>query len=181
MVRNAAALVTVSPLWTEQLGRRHSKPAYVVYNGYAEEDFPQSPITDDQGDVLRIRYTGSMYQGFRDPSALFAAIGLLDETLRERVIVEFFGDAGDEVLALAEQHGVRDRVAVRSAVAYRCALKLQMEADILLLLQARRGEPPRQNLRIFICASPDPVHRLRARHCGSAHQGAKGRAGFQHP
>ena len=135
MVRNAAALVTVSPLWAEQLGRRHSKPAYVVYNGYAEEDFPQSPITDDQGDVLRIRYTGSMYQGFRDPSALFAAIGLLDETLRERVIVEFFGDAGDEVLALAEQHAVRDRVAVRLPVAYRCALKLQMEADILLLLQ----------------------------------------------
>jgi glycosyltransferase involved in cell wall biosynthesis len=135
MVKNAAALVTVSPVWAEQLRRRHSKPADVVYNGYAEEDFPQSPLHDDQGEVLRIRYTGSIYQGFRDPSALFAAIGLLGETLRERVRVEFFGDAGDEVLALAEQHRVRDRVIVRTPVPYRCALKLQMEADILLLLQ----------------------------------------------
>jgi glycosyltransferase involved in cell wall biosynthesis len=135
MVKNAAALVTVSPVWAEQLRRRHSKPADVVYNGYAEEDFPQSPLHDDQGEMLRIRYTGSIYQGFRDPSALFAAIGLLGETLHERVRVEFFGDAGDEVLALAEQHRVRDRVIVRTPVPYRCALKLQMEADVLLLLQ----------------------------------------------
>src|SRR6201987_4329070 len=54
MVRNAAGLVTVSPVWAEQLRRRHSKPADVVYNGYAEEDFPQSPLHDDQGEVLRI-------------------------------------------------------------------------------------------------------------------------------
>jgi glycosyltransferase involved in cell wall biosynthesis len=127
--------VTVSPLRAEQLRRRHSKPVYVVYNGYAEEDFPQFPLPDDKVDVLKIRYTGSIYPGFRDPSALFAAIALLGETFRDRLRVEFFGDADDNVLALAEQHGVRDRVTVRSPVAYRCALKLQMEADILLLLQ----------------------------------------------
>src|SRR5205823_6427111 len=37
-LRNAAALVTVSPIWAEQLQRRHGKAAEVVYNGYAEED-----------------------------------------------------------------------------------------------------------------------------------------------
>jgi Glycosyl transferase 4-like domain len=134
-LRNAAALVTVSPVWAEQLLRRHGKTAGVIYNGYAEEDFPRSPSHEDNGEVLTIRYTGSIYQGFRDPSALFAAIGLLGRTLRERVRVEFFGDAGHEVLALAAQHRVRDSVNVRSLVPYRCALKLQMEADILLLLQ----------------------------------------------
>ena len=39
-LRNAAGLVTVSPIWAEQLRRRHGKAAEVVYNGYAEEDFP---------------------------------------------------------------------------------------------------------------------------------------------
>jgi hypothetical protein len=134
-VRNAAALVTVSPIWAEQLRQRHGKPAEVVYNGYAEEDFPRSQLHEDQGELLTIRYTGSIYQGFRDPSALFAAIGLLGKKLRERVRVEFYGDAGDEVLALAEQHLVRDHVIVRPPVPYRSALQLQMEADILLLLQ----------------------------------------------
>jgi hypothetical protein len=134
-VRNAAALVTVSPIWAEQLRQRHGKPAEVVYNGYAEEDFPRSRLHEDQGELITIRYTGSIYQGFRDPSALFAAIGLLGNKLRERVRVEFYGDAGDEVLALAEQHRVRDHVIVRPPVPYRSALQLQMEADILLLLQ----------------------------------------------
>ena len=135
MVRNAAALVTVSPIWAEQLRQRHGKAAEVVYNGYAEEDFPQPSSIEDQQETLTIRYTGSIYPGFRDPSSLFAAIGLLGDSLRQRVRVEFFGDAVEEVLALAAQHCVRDHVTVRSPVPYRCALKLQMEADILLLLQ----------------------------------------------
>jgi glycosyltransferase involved in cell wall biosynthesis len=135
MVRNAAALVTVSPNWAEQLCRRHRKAAEVVYNGYAEEDFPKLPSHEDQGDVLTIRYTGSIYPGFRDPSPVFAAIGLLADPLRNRVMVEFFGRAADSVLALAAQHRVRDRVAVCPPVPYRRALELQMEADILLLLQ----------------------------------------------
>ena len=134
-VRSAAALVTISPILAEQLRRRHGKAAEVVYNGYAEEDFPQPSPQIDQGGVLTIRYTGSIYQGFRDPSAVFAAISLLPDTLRNRIIVEFFGDASNHVLALAAKHRVSDRVAARSPVPYRRALELQMTADILLLLQ----------------------------------------------
>jgi len=135
MVRSAAALVTVSPNWAEQLCRRHGKAAEVVYNGYAEEDFPEPPLREDQGEVLTIRYTGSIYPGFRDPSPVFAAIGLLPDTLRSRVMVEFFGDASGEVLALAARHRVRDRVGVWPPVPYPRALELQMEEDILRLFQ----------------------------------------------
>jgi hypothetical protein len=39
-LRTASRLVTVSPIWAERLHRRHGKAAEVVYNGYAEEDFP---------------------------------------------------------------------------------------------------------------------------------------------
>ena len=136
-------------------------------------------------DVLRIRYTGSMYQGFRDPSALFAAIGLLGETLRERVRVEFFGDAGDEVLGLAEHHRVRDRVIVRTAVPYRCALKLQMEADILLLLQwsdkRDEGNIPGKIFE-YLCARR-PILFIGYEHGIAARliRERGGRIGFQHP
>ena len=37
ILRGAAGLVTVSPIWAEQLRRRHGKDVTVVYNGYAEE------------------------------------------------------------------------------------------------------------------------------------------------
>jgi hypothetical protein len=135
-IRNAAGLITVSPSWAETLLRRHGKPADVIYNGYAEEDFPQLPPQSDQGEVLTIRHMGSIYRGFRDPSSLFAAIGLLPETLRSRVRVEFFGDPSDDVLAAAAAHRITDSVAVMPRVPYRRALELQMQADVLLLLQS---------------------------------------------
>ena len=135
-LRNAAGLVTVSPIWAEQLRRRHGKSAEVVYNGYAAEDFPEVELQASQGPILTIRYTGSIYPTFRDPSALFGAIALLPETVRDRVIVEFYCDAGDIVRAAAAAHHAVQSVKVKPRVPYRRALALQMEADILLLLQS---------------------------------------------
>ena len=136
ILRSAAGLVTVSPIWAEQLRRRHGKDVTVVYNGYAEEDFSPPALRADPGEILTIRYMGSIYRGFRDPSALFSAIALLPDQLRTRINVEFFSDAGDAVLDAAAAHRVENVVAVKPRVPYRRALALQMEADVLLLLQS---------------------------------------------
>ena len=136
ILRSAAGLVTVSPIWAEQLRRRHGKDVTVVYNGYAEEDFPPPALRADPGEILTIRYMGSIYRGFRDPAALFSAIALLPHQLRTRINVEFFSDAGDAVLDAAAAHRVENVVAVKARVPYRRALALQMEADVLLLLQS---------------------------------------------
>jgi hypothetical protein len=129
-------LVTVSPIWAEQLRKRHRKGAVVVYNGYAEEDFPPLAPRTEPGEILTIRYLGSIYRGFRDPSALFAAIALLPDQVRTHINVEFFSDAGDAILAAAAAHGVESTVAIKPRIPYRQALERQMEADILLLLQS---------------------------------------------
>jgi glycosyltransferase involved in cell wall biosynthesis len=136
ILRSAAGLVTVSPIWAEQLRRRHGKDVTVVYNGYAEEDFPPPALRADPGEILTIRYMGSIYRGFRDPAALFSAIALLPDQLRTRINVEFFSDAGDAVLDAAAAHRVENVVAVKPRVPYRRALALQVEADVLLLLQS---------------------------------------------
>jgi hypothetical protein len=136
ILRGAAGLVTVSPIWAEQLRRRHGKDVTVVYNGYAEEDFPPLAQRTDPGRSLTIRYMGSIYRGFRDPSALFSAIALLPDDLRTCINVEFFSDAGDAVLDAAAAHRVESAVTVKPRVPYRHALALQMEADVLLLLQS---------------------------------------------
>ena len=136
VLRSAAGLVTVSPISAEQLRRRHGKAAAVVYNGYAEEDFPPLAPRTEPGEILTIRYMGSIYRGFRDPSALFAAIALLPDHLRTHINVEFFSDAGDAILAAAAAHGVESTVTIKPRIPYRQALERQMEADILLLLQS---------------------------------------------
>jgi glycosyltransferase involved in cell wall biosynthesis len=135
-LRSATSLVTVSPIWAERLRLRHGRRAEVVYNGYAEEDFPPLPQNAERGEVLTIRYTGSIYRGLRDPSVVFAGIGLLPEKLRNRVIVEFYGESADAVLTAAVAHGITEAVAVNPRVPYQRALELQVKADVLLLLQS---------------------------------------------
>ncbi len=136
ILRRAAGLVTVSPIWAEQLRRRHEKDVAVIYNGYAEEDFPPLAQQTDAEGSLTIRYMGSIYRGFRDPSVLFSAIALLPDDLRAHINVEFFSDAGDAVLDAAAAHRVESAVTVKPRVPYRHALALQMEGDVLLSLQS---------------------------------------------
>lgn len=134
-LRNASALVTISPVMARQLKKIHRKEVNVVLNGYAEEDFPELPIDDRTTGALTIRYLGSLYSGLRDPSPLFVAIGLLESGLRGQIRVEFFCDSDAGIRGLAADFGVADRIFIRPRVPYRTALDLQLKADVLLLLQ----------------------------------------------
>jgi hypothetical protein len=133
-LRNVSAIVTTSPYFAKRLRDLHHKRVEVVFNGYAEEDFPLTLYEHDAAKSLIIRYTGSIYRGFRDPSPLFAAIAMLESGLRGQIRVEFFGESGTSISDLAAKHGVADQIAVRPSVPYQTALELQLQADVLLLL-----------------------------------------------
>jgi Glycosyl transferase 4-like domain len=134
-LRNVSAIVTISPFCAKLLRKLHHKRVEVVFNGYAEEDFPRASFEHGAAKSLIIRYTGSIYRGFRDPSPLFAAIALLESGLRGQIRVEFFGESGTDISDLAAKHGISDQIEVRAPVPYRTALELQLRADVLLLLQ----------------------------------------------
>jgi glycosyltransferase involved in cell wall biosynthesis len=134
-LRNASAVVTISPGMARQLKEIHHKEVNVVLNGYAEEDFPELSTDDRMTGSLTIRYLGSLYSGLRDPSPLFVAIGLLESGLRRQIRVEFFGESAAGIQSLAAELGVADRIFIRPRVPYRTALELQLQADVLLLLQ----------------------------------------------
>lgn len=128
-------MVTISPHLARHLEHRHHKRVEVVFNGYAEEDFPEPPVEGSTSGQLTIRYTGGIYRGFREPSPLFAAIGLLEDELRQQIRVEFLSGSNWDVEGLADSHGIADRIAMHPHVPYRSALGLQLQADVLLLLQ----------------------------------------------
>jgi hypothetical protein len=136
LLRSAALLVTVTPIWGSTLQTKYRSPVAVVLNGYAEEDWAgKSARRSAPADKLSIVYTGSIYRGFRDPSPLFAAIARLPAAEQASVAVEFYGPSADEVIGLAEQFGVVRCVGVHAAVPYRQSLEIQLGADVLLLLQ----------------------------------------------
>jgi glycosyltransferase involved in cell wall biosynthesis len=132
-LRSCAAVVTVSPVVGDEMRQRYAKPTATFFNGYSEEDVVATPPRPPS-DVLSIVYTGTIYVGLRDPSALFEAISLLRER-RNRVKVVFYGPSEHEIRPAAEHFGVWDRVSVLPSVAYRQALEHQAAADVLLLLQ----------------------------------------------
>ncbi|HYM30277.1 MAG TPA: glycosyltransferase family 4 protein [Candidatus Cybelea sp.] len=134
VLATAAACVTVSDPIAEYLSRQHGKRTLVALNGYDERDYPaDAPRTPDRHAPVTILYTGNIYPGRRDPSALFAAIaGLGAEANSVQVI--FHGDDLRGVAALAERHGVSKNVTVLPSIPYRRSLAEQRAADVLLLL-----------------------------------------------
>jgi len=132
-LRGARALVTVSPLVGRDLARRYPMPVITVLNGYSQDDLPP-PAPRPRSERLSIVYTGAVYAGLRDPSALFAAMALLGPRAAE-VEVVFYGPLANSVMALAARHGVERHVAVRPGIPYLDSLRRQAAADVLLLLQ----------------------------------------------
>jgi len=154
---SAAMLVTVTPLWGETLKRKYDRPVHVVLNGYVAEDYPATVAAPDPAAPLSIVYTGNIYQGYRDPSPLFAAIALLGEE-RDGLRVHFYGPAEADVRGLAERHGVAPQIVVHRRVSYRESLAVQMAADVLLLMQwnnrADEGNIPAKFFEYLAAARP---------------------------
>jgi hypothetical protein len=137
---SASALVTVSEPLAETLQMKYGKPTAIVLNGFASEDYPPAVFTGGRkthAPFLSVVYTGIltglMYELKRDPSPLFEALHRLGDCAR-KVRVIFYGRDSDAVRGLAERAGVADLVESHAPITHRDALKVQSEADVLLLL-----------------------------------------------
>lgn len=152
---SAAGLVTVSEPLAEKLRKKYGKPTAVVLNGFDPSDYPaaKDEAKDDEGDAshhprangdgrVTILYTGVIYPGRQDPSPLFDALSRLGP-LADFVRVVFHGTFLGTARESAERYGVGRLVEVNPPVPYRESLRMQTEADVLLLLlwtdRAERG------------------------------------------
>ena len=129
---SARGLVTISEPLAETLRKRFAVPVEVVTNGFDPEDYPAA-AAPAQEDRVRIVYTGMIYEGRRDPSPLFQAVASLGEFVAN-VRIAFYGRYLGVVDSLAQRYGIRDCVEIHEPVPHREALRIQAEADLLLLL-----------------------------------------------
>lgn len=148
VLSSAAGLVAVSGPHAELLGERYQRPAVVVTNGFDPEDYP-SPAAAGHLDTLHVAYTGTLYDGFRDPLPLFEAAKVLAaESVRVRV--HFYGPDSDLALRRATFAGAEDCVVAHAAVPYKDSLRVQVESDVLLLLdQGERTEAGNLTGKLF--------------------------------
>lgn len=103
-------------------------------NGFEPRDFEGFEYSSGTPRLL-IRYVGTIYAGLQDPTPLFQAIHLLrDRGVEIDARVEFFGADSHEVRAAADNLGLSDCVTFLGRVSHAEAVRVQVEADILLLL-----------------------------------------------
>ena len=133
LLSTASGLVTVSQPLADQLQRRYRRPTAVVTNGFDPHDLAAASGKPSRGGPLRIVYTGMIYPCRQDPEPLMAALARLGAKA-EDVQVPFYGRYLQSVSAAAARHGVEHLVETHDQVGYHESLRLQQQADVLLLL-----------------------------------------------
>ena len=131
----ASGFVAVTEGAAERLHSRFDQPVAVVMNGFDPADFDDSEAGPRaaSAEPLQLVYTGTLYAGRRDPSLLFQALAR-EKRLKRRIHVRFYGADQHIVHTLAQRFGVGDFVTVYPAVPRKQALRVQQQADVLLLL-----------------------------------------------
>ena len=115
---------------SQALGR----PVTLSYNGFGADDFvglETVPALD--AERLTIIHAGIIYAGQREPTMLLAALAKLDAQTRARIRLIFFHDEQSALATSAARYGVSDCVELLPPVPRREILKLERQADVLLL------------------------------------------------
>jgi len=132
----ADLLVTVSPVLAEKLRRMHpGKKVLCITNGYDPEDFPDP--APSLASRFTITYTGTLYNGKRDPGVLLEALRqLMDEGLveEERLELRLAGPKEQWLETEVLRRGLGRVVRLCGVVGRAEALALQRESHLLLLL-----------------------------------------------
>jgi glycosyltransferase involved in cell wall biosynthesis len=139
------ALVTVTPLWTEDLRALHkAKKVYTITNGFDPDKMSKGQI--DLTSKFTITYTGKvLYTGKQDPSKLFAALHDLisDGTMnKNEVEVRFYGPEEEWLAKEIEEYGLSTNIKQCGMVPRQISFEKQRESQLLFLLnwEDQRGK-----------------------------------------
>lgn len=128
-------LVVVHPL-IDVLKKVHSdKKIFCITNGFDKDDF--SKVSTKLTNKFTITYTGTLYNGKRDPSLLFEVVEkLINDRRIEGDLIElrFFGSKEHWLFEEIKRFNLQDIVHVYPSVSREESLKMQKESQILLLL-----------------------------------------------
>jgi hypothetical protein len=132
---NADALTTVSKPLSEKLQQLHpEKRIFTIPNGFDPAQInPGFPLAKK----FTITYTGSLYQGRRDPELLFQALGnMISKGLMDAndLSVEFYGPKENWIEIDAERYGLNKLVKINGSISRDASIEMQRRSHLLLLL-----------------------------------------------
>ncbi|APV45148.1 Glycosyltransferase involved in cell wall bisynthesis [Dehalogenimonas formicexedens] len=135
IIRNCDQIVAISEPMARDLQVLHKKNVSVVTSGFDPEDYP---LHKRKSNKFIITYTGSVYKGKRDPTALFQAVhklyqeGQIDPNSFE---IRFIGNESlSYVKNLLKSYQIEKMVSFHEMISYAESISAQSESTVLLLL-----------------------------------------------
>jgi glycosyltransferase involved in cell wall biosynthesis len=136
-LREADALVTVSPPWAEKLRTLHrGKATYAITNGFDPDEVncPEVNLTSK----FTITYTGNFYPGKQSVEPLFAVLGnLIEQRIMnaDDIEVRFYGAEVGWIDKHAEFYGLTKIVRQFGIIPRELALNKQRDSQLLLFIK----------------------------------------------
>lgn len=155
---SADLVVTVSDPLADRLRSKVSCDVVVAYNGFDREELaglPSDSIFPDDG-VVRLLFTGSLYGRGQDPDPLLRALarcrdeegpGTIVGASRLRLVIA--GASCDVWQHRAERLGISDMLDIRGMVRRSNALRMQRDADGLVLVDFDPGVEGALTTKLF--------------------------------
>lgn len=133
-LRFADALITVSPVWAEQLQRLHGREVvYEITNGFDPEQINRGAGVTPE---FTITYTGNIYVGKQNYELFFVAIRdlLLNSTMQSRdVRVRFYGLQNETIDWTVNKLGLSDVVRQYGEIQRKSSFEMQRESQLLVV------------------------------------------------
>lgn len=130
---------TVSEELAETLKPQTNADVNIIYNGFEPSDLKsinRDRIFPDD-DLVRIVYTGTLYIDGQDPKSILRALSTLkksDSHTASKIKLVVAGHGSEQWSKLAQQYEVTDLVEIHDMVDRSDALRMQRDADALLLV-----------------------------------------------
>lgn len=119
-----------------KFGKKQREKTVVLNNGY-DTSHKTEVTCENRSKSLSIAYAGDLYEGKRDATILFDA---LNEVMKDDrfqisdVRIDYAGNSSSSLYKQAEKYGFEAIISDHGRVPHKEAIKMQQEADLLLLL-----------------------------------------------
>lgn len=135
-LKNASALVTVSPPYAEKLRFLHeNKEVLCITNGFDPEEVREEEYKNEK---FVITHTGSLYDLKKNPESLLVVLkelidnGFMDE---RKVHLDFYGPYCYKLQKIIEKYGLEGKVSQNGMVGRAVSLERQRKSSVLLIME----------------------------------------------
>lgn len=139
LLKSAAALVNVNPIWVEREAELFEKPVHLVTNGYDPEEAPQELGLTSKVNLEREGISILFYGNFYPCQDLESFLKELKQVIAldaffESISLHYFGSACHHVRILAEKYDLTTTLKARKFIPREELFYLAKQVDLLLLL-----------------------------------------------